>query len=98
MKEFDPLIRKKIINIISALIPETKIYLFGSRARGKHSQHSDIDIALDAGKPLPIVLVDELKSIFEATNIMYKIEVVDFYRVSDAMRDSILKERIIWKS
>lgn len=97
MKEIDPVIKKKIIDIISVLIPEAKIYLFGSRARGTQSKHSDIDIALDAGKPLAPLRVDEIISIFKATNIMYNIEVVDMYRVSDAMRDSILKEQIIWK-
>ena len=52
MKNLDEKTQKKIVAIISALIPQAKIYLFGSRARGTNSEWADIDIALDAGKLL----------------------------------------------
>lgn len=90
--------KQKIVALISALVPKAKIYLFGSRARGTHSPGSDIDIALDAGEQLPFSLVGEVRSILEATNILYKIEVVDFHSVSDDMRASILDEGILWKN
>jgi len=38
--------KTKVIALISALIPKAKIYLFGSRATGKFSQWSDIDLEL----------------------------------------------------
>ena len=90
--------QKKIIVLIAALIPEAKIYLFGSRARGRFAQWSDIDLALDAGKRLPNVVVDEVKSVLNNTNIPYKIDVVDLYFVTDEMKDSILQEGIVWKA
>lgn len=89
--------KHKIIAVISALIPEAKIYLFGSRARGTNSQFADIDLALDAGKPLPSVDVDEAKSMLQESNIIYPIEIVDFYQISSAMQAEILKDRVIWK-
>lgn len=94
----DAATQQKIIALIGVLLPEVKIYLFGSRARGKYAQWSDIDLALDAGKRLNPVLVDEIKSVLENTNIPWKIDVVDLYFVSDAMKDSIMKEKIIWKA
>ena len=98
MHELDEKIKQKIIAVISALMPDVKIYLFGSRARGTNGPRSDIDIALDGGKLLPIQDVDEIKSMFKESNIMYKIDVVDFYSVTDLMRGEILRERVIWKS
>jgi predicted nucleotidyltransferase len=89
--------KEKIIAIISALAPQAKIYLFGSRARKTHSRSSDIDIAIDAGKALPRSAVDEMVSVFSATNIMEKIDVVDMQQVSNEMRDSITEEGIQWK-
>ena len=89
--------KHKIIAVISALIPEAKIYLFGSRARGTNSKSSDIDIALDAGKSLPTIDVDEVKSMFKESNIMYVIEIVDFHEIIPLMQQEILKDRIIWK-
>ncbi len=53
--------RTKITGLITALVPKAKIYLFGSRARGTHSEFSDIDIAVDAGEALPRVVIDEAK-------------------------------------
>ena len=89
--------KEKIIAIISALAPQAKIYLFGSRARKTHSRSSDIDIAIDAGKALSHAAIDEMVSVFSATNIVEKIDVVDIHQVSDDMRDSITQEGILWK-
>lgn len=89
--------KNKIVGIISVLIPEAKIYLFGSRARGSYTKHSDIDIALDAGKPLSTLDVDEVKSMLNESNILYLIDVLDFHSVNAAMQESIMKEKIIWK-
>lgn len=97
MKILDEKIKQKIIGIISVLIPDAHIYLFGSRARGTNTERADIDLALDAGKPLPRRDVDEVKSMLRESNIIYLIDVVDLYQVSDAMRDSILREKIVWK-
>jgi predicted nucleotidyltransferase len=91
-------IKEKIVKLISAIMPNVKIILFGSRARNTASKWSDIDIALDAGKPLSNTKVDEIKSILQATNIPYKIEIVDFHMVTEQMKQSISKEGIAWKS
>jgi uncharacterized protein len=97
MNQLDQKIKQKIIAVISALMPDVKIYLFGSRARGTNGPKADIDIALDGGKQLPIEDVDEIKSMFKESNIMYQIDVVDVYQVSELMRNEIFKEKIIWK-
>ena len=91
-------VKQKIISLVSALVPNAKIYLFGSRARKTHGPRSDIDIALDAGHELERVMVGEVRDILNASNIPYKIDVVDFYGVSDDMRQFIDKEKIVWKS
>lgn len=89
--------KKKIIALISALLPSAKIYLFGSRATGTHSEWSDIDLAIDAKKKLPRSIVDEIKSIIKGSNIPYKVDVLDINYVSNDMSKSILDEKIIWK-
>lgn len=89
--------KEKIIAIINALVPEAKIYLFGSRARGTNNEWSDIDIALDGGKELPSLTIMELNDIMVATNMPYKVDIVDLYFISDQMRQAILKEKVVWK-
>ena len=90
--------KHKIIAIISALVPDATIYLFGSRARGTQSKWSDIDIALDTGHPISRFVLGELISIFEATDILYKIQVIDINSFNEAMKTSILRDRVLIKS
>ena len=89
--------KAKIIALIHALVPNAKIYLFGSRAQGTNSEMSDIDLALDAGERLPKLTVGELRDIMVATNIPYKVDIVDLHHVSDTMRKAILKDKVLWK-
>jgi predicted nucleotidyltransferase len=89
--------KHKIIGIISVLLPESSIYLFGSRSRGTHLQWSDIDIALETKNSIVIMITGEIASMFEASNMPYKIQVVDINSVSEKMRENILKDRVIWK-
>ena len=89
--------KRKIIGVIATIIPEASIYLFGSRARGTHSEWSDIDIALDSGEKISRHRIGEALSMLEASNIPYKVEIVDFNSVSENMRASILDERVLWK-
>jgi len=97
MKELDNKVQKKIIDLVSALVPQAKIYLYGSRARGTNDEWSDIDIALDAGDKLSNTIIDEVKSVLDATNLPYKFDVVDFNRVSSDMQESIKRDRKVWK-
>ena len=89
--------RDKITRLIIALIPNAKIYLFGSRARGTHSPFSDIDIAIDAGEELPLVTIDEAKSVMAASNLLYHVDVVDLNSIAEDMQSLILQEGIAWK-
>ena len=97
MKNIDKEVQEKIIDLITALVPDAKIYLFGSRARQTNAQWSDIDLALDTGKPLRNSAIDEVKSVLEATNIPYKVDVLDFQSISTNMQDSIKRDWKIWK-
>jgi hypothetical protein len=63
-----------------------------------HGKWSDIDITVKQPDPIPFVIVGELMSIFEASHIPYKIQIVDFSSVSPAMQKNILDERVIWKN
>ena len=91
--------KQKIVGLIGVLLPNAKIYLFGSRARGDHSERSDIDLALDTGEKIERSLVGEIRDVLEATNIINSMDVVDLNgAISPMMREAILKERVLWKA
>lgn len=89
--------KAKIIRVLNALFPDTKIILFGSRARGTFSNNSDIDLALDAGKQLEFYDVGEAKAMFAESNIIHRIDILDLNNVSDRLKNIILREGKEWK-
>lgn len=97
IKESD---KEKIIAIISALFPKAKIYLFGSRAVETAARGSDIDLALDTGTEIDYVALGELRDVLNETHIPQKIDIVDFNSpfLSSDMKESIIRERIVWKN
>lgn len=90
--------KNKIIALIKALLPEAKIYLFGSRARGTNAQWSDIDLALDNPQPVPRVQIGEINDIMAATNLPYKVDIVDLNKVSDLMKQAIERDKVLWEN
>lgn len=89
--------KKKIIALVNALAPDAKIYLYGSRARGTNNEWSDIDIALDADKPIERLTIGELRDIMEASNLPYNVDIVDVHNISPEMYNSIMRDKIVWK-
>ena len=97
LKNIDEKTKKKIVDLISVILPEAKIYLFGSRARQDFRQSSDIDIALNMGEMIDFGDMLEIKDVLNATNIPQKIDVVDMNLISKEMRTEIETEGILWK-
>lgn len=90
--------KDSIIKIIAAFYPEAKIYLFGSYARGKDTNTSDIDIAVDVGHRLGLHEWQFLWNLLDALPTVQKIDLVDMHRIPETMREGILKKGIVWKS
>lgn len=89
--------KTKIIKIIEIFFPDAKIYLYGSRVRGDYDEQSDIDIAIDNGKKLPLTEHGQIISMIEHLNIPLNVDVVDFHKIPEEVRKNILKEGILWK-
>lgn len=89
--------QKKMIALLTALFPDAKIYLFGSRARGTFRETSDIDIAIDAGRRLSFLELAQARNVLESLYIPQKIDVVDMNAIPEEMKTIILKEGIVWK-
>ncbi len=87
---------RKIIAVAKACFPNSKVYLFGSRATGKFTDSSDIDIAIDANGEQRRADIGEVRDMLNASDIIHKVDVVDLHGVSQTMRDKILEEGILW--
>jgi uncharacterized protein len=77
---------------------DIRVFLFGSRARGTHRSGSDVDIGLMPTKTMDPIGIAVLRERIEASNIPYKVDIVNFQDVSDEFRKSALRGAVIWKN
>jgi len=73
--------------------PEAKFYIFGSRANGKYSEYSDVDIAIDyPGMSLEQKL--KLEFDFENSTFPYEVDIVDLNAIKENFKN-IIKDDLV---
>lgn len=78
-------------NILSDHAPELDVLIFGSRANGNSHEHSDLDIALRGAHKLDILFLATLKDEFQESDLPFRVDIIDFHRVSPAFQKVILE-------
>lgn len=74
---------------------EAKVWAFGSRATATARKNSDLDLAIDMGKPLDIAVMAAIVTAFEESGLPYKVDVIDWNTVSDDFKQRIANDRIL---
>lgn len=69
-----------------------KVVLFGSRAQGKAKSHSDFDLGVVGDTPLPLVDFFAIEDMLEELPTLYRIDWVDFARVSERFQTHALQK------
>ncbi|MDP3989341.1 MAG: nucleotidyltransferase domain-containing protein [bacterium] len=68
-----------------------RVFFFGSRVSGNNTVRSDIDIGIEGPEPIPLKAKSEIEDAIEDLSILYKIEIVDFTRVSEKFKEVALQ-------
>jgi len=71
------------------------VYLFGSQVEKKQSAFSDIDIGIETKRKIRGSTIEEIKELFEESDIPYTVDVVDFSDVSDKFK-KVAKQKVIY--
>lgn len=80
-------------DILKTLPKYAKIFIFGSRATGvRLKPFSDLDIALDLGKPLTNAEKSTLQEAFEESDLPYRVDILDLQTVSKTFLPFIEKD------
>lgn len=88
--------QEELLSIIRKHVSSGIVYLFGSRARGTNAPESDIDIAIDIGRPLERGILGVISEEIEESKIPFFVDVLDFHKLDNDMRKTIVKEGIVW--
>ena len=74
--------------------PEAKFYIFGSRARGKFREYSDVDIAIDSSD-LTSTIKSKLELEFENSTFPYEVDIVDLNNIKESFRNLIQDDLVL---
>ena len=66
-----------IIDLVSKIVPEVEIFIYGSRTKGKALKYSDVDIALKCDKEIPFDNILRLKALFSDSTLPYMVDISD---------------------
>lgn len=70
-----------------------RVFFFGSRVAGKGTDRADIDIGIEGPEPVPSEALINIQEEIENFPVLYKIELVDFRRVTPKFR-AVALERV----
>jgi predicted nucleotidyltransferase len=88
-------LRHMVLAALSEL--DAAVWLFGSCARGKPRQHSDIDIGILPRDELSSGFLAELEADIEESAIPYDVDLVDLRRADPAFLDAVRREGVKWR-
>ena len=82
--------RAQVLDIIRRRLPEARIWVYGSRAKGRARRYSDLDLMLDAGgQPIPLNVMGDLDEDFDESNLPIIVDLHDM-----ALTDARFLERV----
>lgn len=78
-------------------LPDSKIYLFGSRAKGEHKKYSDIDLAVKSKEKDINKRIALFKEDWEQTKIPYKVDITSWKNLYKPYLPDIRRsKKILW--
>ena len=75
---------------------KAKVYIFGSRARGKHHHFSDLDVLYipDPKSNISKYFISEIREILENSNLPIKIDLVLLDDLAESYKKQVLEEMV----
>ncbi len=80
--------------VLNALLPGADVRIFGSRASGAARPFSDIDLLVVKPSELTWLQRADLKDAFEASDLPFCVDILEFSRAPAPWRDAALSDSI----
>lgn len=89
---------QKVRQILYKHLPNVKFWLFGSRIKGTAKHYSDLDIAIISEQPINLTTLSALEEEFAESDLTFKVDLVDWQRISSEFKDVIRKNYVALES
>ena len=76
------------------LPPSAEVYAFGSRIDGTARADSDLDLLIKDKDRIPGNTMEFIKEAFEESNLPFKVDVVDYHRITTEFKNIIFKNSV----
>jgi predicted nucleotidyltransferase len=87
--------RQLVLDLLAQVLPASaQVWVFGSRATGRARRYSDLDLLIDAGRPLSRDEAALLREAFEESDLPYRVDIVDWHAIGDRFRSLIAEQRL----
>ncbi len=85
---------KIVVDILSQIIPNHEVIVFGSRATGKAKRMSDLDLCIIAKENLSFKTLAELADAFDESLLPFKVDIVEWLDLDETFRKIIQHDGI----
>lgn len=82
-------------DILRQYVPGCEVLVFGSRLTGQAKSYSDLDLALRGQKKIERKKLIELKDAFEESNLPFRVDILDWHRITESFRKTIQKDFVV---
>ena len=83
---------------IVRFFPHARIRFFGSRVLGTPHRYSDLDLCIDISVPMDLAQWAQLEDVFSESDLPFKIDLVDYHRITPEFRGIIEATPGGWES
>lgn len=88
----------KVFLYLRREFPQAQMFLFGSTVSVSQKNFHDIDIGIEDVEKIPLLKLQHIKEIIDDMNIPYKVDIIDFKRVSAGFYKTAKEKIIEWKN
>ncbi|HGO5814715.1 TPA: nucleotidyltransferase family protein [Mannheimia haemolytica] len=83
--------RQQVLDIFKKYLPDTPVWVFGSRIKGTAKAYSDLDLALITKQPLTIRQLTELELAFTDSDLPFTVDLIDWASCNESFKQIILQ-------
>ena len=82
---------ESVKSILHKHVPSVSVWAFGSRVEGAAGKYSDLDLVIISKDEIPDETISALKEDFSESEIPFRVDVLDWSRISEEFRGAIKK-------
>lgn len=88
--------RAQVLGIIRRRLPDARIWVYGSRAKGRARRYSDLDLMLDGGgQPIPLNIMGDLDEDFDESNLPIIVDLHDMALTDERFLERVRKDFLL---